>query len=833
MDQDFEILIVSALLHDIGKFAQRANRPRTDDLAEEYLPSFQGKRSHYHALYSDYFIEKDLPLPPELEGARSRIARVASVHHRPNESDLSEMCIMIADRLSSGMDRLEFEQSEGQPGFKESRLISIFDEIELREHEFKAPGNFYYPLNPLDAGGNSIFPVKGEPTGKPEEYIPLFELFIDELRKIKIDLGFQFYLESIISLLEKYTWSVPSSTYKTLSDVSLFDHSFGTAGIAQSLYIFQKTKDEAPKWKDNEYKFLLLCGDLSGIQKYLFGVSKSSGRGVSKIFRARSFFLQTVTRSINLEIQKRTGLFSVCRLVDSGGKFIAIIPNSPRILEEIERLDKEIQIWFRKKFKGLLSMSLSWSTHLTQQDFQMKYFKHKIDEANEALDAAKLHKLHRTFADNGLIIDTDYNEFEGGNCSICEINAADGRSSDKYKEKEGVATPICRECCDQIVYVGTRLPRTEHLIYGKQGRIQLFGDIHLTLASAPPSDFKDVYHVDSLVDGSNFSRFRVARHLPQIRREELADERWFKLFRKEDGFDEMIQDIGNDPEVFIPKTFGMIADKSRKELNGGEMAGRPLLGFLKADVDNLGLVFSLGLGDKLSVARMGFLSRMLNIFFSDYIAELLKRKFPDIYVVFSGGDDLFLIGPWWQITHFAIALREKLGHFCSNNPDLTLSCGILTTRARFPVRKAVEITEEHLNSAKSYKSKDRVKDSVSFLGEVLSWQKLEALLKIGEKLDKALEEKQRTNFTTAFMYRLLAYHRMYRKFIEQGDIKSGKYLSHAHYDIARNIRQKNLLNQEELDFLYKIFAVGVTDRTELYNLNIPLFYAINLNREFN
>lgn len=360
MDHDLEILIVSALLHDIGKFAQRANRPRSDDLVEEYLPTFQGKRSHYHALYSDYFVEKDLPLPPELEEARSRIARVASIHHRPNERDLSEMCIMIADRLSSGMDRMAIEPSEDQTGFKESRLVSIFDEVELGKHTFEAPGDFYYSLKPLDAGGDSIFPIKGKPTGKPEEYIPLFDFFLEELRQINTSLGFQFYLESMISLLEKYTWSIPSSSYRTLSDISLFDHSLGTAGIAQSLYLFQKHKDGLPGWEDNDPKFLLLCGDLSGIQKYLFGISKSSGRGVSKIFRARSFYLQTVARSIILEIQKRIGLFSVCRLMDSGGKFMAIIPNTPRIIEEIERLDKENQVWFRKKFKGLLSTSLSW-----------------------------------------------------------------------------------------------------------------------------------------------------------------------------------------------------------------------------------------------------------------------------------------------------------------------------------------------------------------------------------------------------------------------------------------------------------------------------------------
>jgi len=832
MDQDLEILTLSALLHDIGKFAQRANRPSSKNMEEEYLPSFKGKRSHYHALYSDYFIEHDLPLPPELEKFRSRIARVASIHHRPNENDLSEMCVMIADWLSSGMDRVGNTEIEEKIGFRESRLVSVFDEIELTNHEFKAPGNFYYTLAPLDAGGECIFPKKGSPRGKPEDYTPLFQFFIDDLRQIKVDNGFYFFFESIISLLEKYTWAIPSSTFKTLSDISLFDHCFSSAGIAQALFIFQTSVRKLPRWEDHETKFRLLCGDLSGIQKYLFAISKSSGRGVSKIFRARSFYLQTLTRSVIIEIQKRTGLFSVCRLVDSGGKFIIILPDTQATVGEIENLDKEIQLWFRKKFKGLLTMSLSWSTRMTQQDLLMSRFKNKIDEANENLEAVKLRKLYRTFEKNGPVIHSDYDEFEGGNCSLCEINAADMASSTKYEEKEGVVTPVCRDCCDQIVYIGTRLPRTKFLIYGKQGKIPLFGDIHLGLSIEPPSDLKDVYHVDALEDGANFSRFRIARHLPNIGREELADERWFKLFEKEDGFNELIKDFGDDPEAIIPKTFGMIADKSRKILENGAISGRPLLGFLKADVDNLGLMFSLGLGDKLSVARMAFLSRMLNIFFSDYTVALLEKEFPDIYVVFSGGDDLFLIGPWRQTIQFAITLRKKLGRFCADNADITLSCGILMARSRFPVRKAVEITEDHLNLSKNFESEDRVKDSISLLGEVFSWQKLETLVTTGNKFDKALEEKERTNFSTAFMYRLLTYHKMYRKFISGGDIKAGKYLSHAHYDIARNIRKKKLDNQEELDMLHKIFAVGAPDHSELDSLNITLFYAINLNRDF-
>ena len=38
-------------------------------------------------------------------------------------------------------------------------------------------------------------------------------------------------------------------------------------------------------------------------------------------------------------------------------------------------------------------------------------------------------------------------------------------------------------------------------------------------------------------------------------------------------------------------------------------------------------------------------------------------------------------------------------------------------------------------------------------------------------------------------------------------------------------------NDEEVDMLYRIFAVGSKDRSELDMLHIPLFYAMNLNRD--
>ncbi len=815
---ELEKLVLSAILHDIGKFAQRAKRPLSKQLESDYLPVRNGRSSHWHALYSDYFIEKDLPLPEKLEGFRPDIARTASIHHNPVEDNLADMCVCIADRLSSGLDRIKKEDIESSAGFRESRLVSVFDEIELMNHQFRPPGNYYYRLAPLDAQKDIIFPVKGEPKGEAAEYQPLFDQFLEALNKLDLGNSFRNYLDNLTAVLEQFTWAIPSSSYHTLSDIPLFDHSLGTAGIAQALYLYHQEKKTVPTDKDYDEKFILLSGDLSGIQNYIFGVSHSNSKGASKIFRARSFYIQAVVQSVILEIEKNLNLYPVCRLINSGGKFTLLLPNNESLNQYLDEIDYEVQIWFRKKFKGLLTLPLSWTTRLSQADLNMSHFSKKMDEANESLDAAKLKKLHKTFASLGSVIENDYKEFDGGNCSYCGKNAADKNPTEKYGSDEDEQLPICRDCNDQIHYIGRLLPKSKHIVYDSQGRIPLFGSICLSFTdNYKKMEQNTAFRIEALAEDMACCRAGVARHLP---------------LTAENQEDQGIPGPwGDHLDEIQPKTFEMIADVSKKKLPDGTTVGRPLLGFLKADVDNLGLIFSLGLGNKMSLARFASLSRMMNLFFSDYLVAFLEKEFPDIYVVFAGGDDLFLIGPWHQTLTFASAMRKKFSKFCAMNPDITLSCGILPARPRLPVRSAADHTEKYLEEAKHNESNNRIKDLVSFLGKVLPWDQLENLLETGKIFDKALEEKDRTLFSSAFLYRLLTYHKMYRDFTDNGNIKAGRYLSHAHYDIARNIRKEgDAQNKKELDLLYEIFSVGSINTELLEALDIPIFYALNLNR---
>jgi CRISPR-associated protein Csm1 len=820
-DRDLQVLLLASVLHDVGKFAQRAGRPFSRDMDGIYTTEYKGVSGHRHTLYTDYFIEKDLPLPKGLEDLRGAIARVASAHHRPGDENLPDRCVSIADRLSAGADRLETEDRDDGEDYKSRRLMSIFEEVELRHHRFNSENSRAYGLAPLRASDESAFPVAREALrGREGGYSALFQDFLKAIQGIDTSLPFTLYLDALLSILEQFTWCIPSSTWKTLPDISLFDHGMSTAAISQALYLYHRDSNTMPAWGDREGKFILCAGDLSGIQGYIFGVSRSSGKGVSKLFRARSFYLQALTRSVILSGRRRLGLYSPAQIMDAGGKFILLVPALKDTGNLLEEMDAALQSWCRRKFKGELNLVLACDVQLIQSDFALERFQGKLEAVNASLEKAKRMKLKKTFATEGMIIREGYGDRDVANCSLCGKNESDKKFSADFAREERSESPICTDCFDQIRYIGTNLPRTRYFVYGTEGRIGLFDGLYLTLEQAAPGNVKKAFAVDALEDGSGFGRVRVARHLPVFRKDETESPLWRKILEAEDG---------DAPEEGETKTFGAIAAKSKKSVNG-ELIGRPLLGFMKADVDNLGLIFSLGLEKRLSVARFSFLARMLNFFFSDYLVDRIRRDYPDIYVIFAGGDDLFLVGPWLDVVRFSLEIRRRFRDFVAENADITLSAGIFVCRPRLPVRKAAEIIEKRLAASKLWETDGKSKDAVTFLNETMSWEDLDENVKLGQWFDRSLEEGQQAGFSMAFLYRLLEYHRMYRRFVREGVIRDGCYLSHAHYDIGRNLVTRKKGSKDVVDRLRDIFAVGVRDRPELDKLQIPLFIAINSNK---
>jgi CRISPR-associated protein Csm1 len=218
-----------------------------------------------------------------------------------------------------------------------------------------------------------------------------------------------------------------------------------------------------------------------------------------------------------------------------------------------------------------------------------------------------------------------------------------------------------------------------------------------------------------------------------------------------------------------------------------------LLGYVKADVDHLGLAFAQGLRREEGLSydtasHQAMLSRQMDWFFSGYVQRLLNQDdgYGDFYTIFSGGDDLFLVGPWDQAAALARKLYELFRSFAGHNPELTLSAGMLFTKDRYPISRAAEDAERTLERSKEkeWEESEGNRDQLTVLGDTFRWKEAEGIFKETERL-KGWSNKM----SSAFLYNLVEYWRLYRLWVDKGKVKGLRYKPLFAYDIARNLRQ--------------------------------------------
>jgi CRISPR-associated protein Csm1 len=817
--KQLQLVVLAALLHDIGKFAQRAGAPKSADQVDMYCPVDQksGCASHLHVLYTDYFIEQVLLLPDQLEPERSRLARLAASHHKPAADDRIEQALKYADGLSAGSDRKQGEEAEGN--YKSARLLSIFEQVSLdgeRKFEELSKGR-YHKLQVLSAADDPGPLKEAQKTG----YRELYSGFCEALNDLPLDLGVSTFIDAVASLLEEYIWCIPSSTYRSLPDISLYDHATTTAALTQVLLRFaEKTDVEPGQQADTAAKFLLVGGDLSGIQNYIFGLDRSHGSGVAKLFRARSFYLQALTRGVILALCERLGLSPLARVMDAGGRFLLLVPALDEVREQLAVFELELQREMFNRFSGRLSLNLDWSVALCERDLHMSHLRDHLDRANDALEARKLRKFDRLFASGqSALMELDFAAYEDGDCSVCHSHPVDAEASRKQQRESGREVKLCAECADQIRLLGTPLPTCNYLVFEKQaereGIALLFGyQLRLVKSLQPDRDGRAAELVSYRQRGLCAYQ-PIAAHLPQI---SDADIELWKHCNELQVSDGQLYSGEDRVEVGAPKTFEMLARCSRRLDPDHRLVGRSFLGAFKADVDNLGLVFSVGLQNRLSLSRFASLSRMLNHFFSEELVRWISSEWKNIYVVFAGGDDLFLLGPWTDLVAFAPQLNERFSAWAAECPDLTLSAGLTVHRPGLPVHGIADVAEEALEQSKGFNKGEQSKNAVTLFEVTRDWEGFGQLKEQGERILEWLDEEIIPRGLAA---RLLKYGKMHNEFMA-GKVEKGLYKSHMRYDFARNLKENKLPDEAARA---EILGMQLNDDL-LRDIRLPVSYAL-------
>jgi CRISPR-associated protein Csm1 len=232
-----------------------------------------------------------------------------------------------------------------------------------------------------------------------------------------------------------------------------------------------------------------------------------------------------------------------------------------------------------------------------------------------------------------------------------------------------------------------------------------------------------------------------------------------------------------------PAEFKVLAENSCKELESGIKS----LAVLKADVDNMGKFLEKSdVTD--SFENFDRFSKTMDNFFSVYIPNMMREKYPNTYTVFAGGDDLFLLGAWDEILEMAREIECEFKSFVKDD-DLSISFGIAIAKPTTPISYLADYTEKLLEEAKDIDEEKEVahpKDAISLFGETVKWGDY---LKVYKKLYPKLEDFEK-HLNTAFLYRLLELIEMSKKVKYSNDVVSTMWKSKFRYSFNRNVLEK-------------------------------------------
>ena len=742
-----KVISIAGVFHDIGKFAERAGDVETvnkDIVHQEYR---YGHAYNTERALEELFGERASWFPDAFPGVN--VLNLASRHHRPR--NIYELLIAEGDRIASGHERMKADEAaeydvEGLDRKSKVPLINILSRVRLEgKMDQEIEEDWRYKLRKFTSvftpdGLRDIFPTRGSEYGALEvqrDYAKHWEEFKSAIAVSvngrKLDLFDNF--ETIYEICRDYMWCLPASTRKEeLPDVSLFEHSKATAALASCLYLYHADEKGIIKESDESKreivdraidKFLLFAGDISGIQKFVYQISS---KGAYRALKGRSFFIQLLSEILARNFVKEFGLTLANVLYASGGKFYLLLPNIGKVESRLTDLSCKLNRWLFEEFGGDLyvrtaSVALS-GDDLTRQSGKTLY--DKWDHLTRKLVYSDRQRYHEiATSDYELLFGTE--NVKPNTCEVCHSSIdASSRCS----------------TCEKMARVGSLLGITSYIG---------LADNESEITGEPIFKLDGVFSRDTLVwllSDDNFPS-SVKNNISILRINEGNIGRIPLSFSYSERINSGLMILGSNHKFDC--TFEKIAEKSY---------GIKRLGILRMDVDDLGKIFSQGLksyrhgefSDRrfYSLGRITTLSFQLNLFFGGIIPQLIindESLSGKVTVVYSGGDDLFLLGAWHVIPKIAMEIRKSFHHFTCFNSCFGISGGIVVTGGKFPIYKSAEMAGDAETRAKNnnyqlLNGEVREKNSLTFLDVPMSWNEYEEIYEIYQEMVRIFHNKK-------------------------------------------------------------------------------------------
>ena len=694
---DLDILIKGALLHDIGKLCLRANHSL-------------GNHSQAGANFLESFLTT-----AEVTDAKN-LLRCLRLHHSNamkmadiQADDLSYL-VYEADNIAAATDRRIDE--DGSKGFDaEACLQNVFS---ILGDVTSNPVRKYYlrGMNPKDKFN---YPTTASCLAPGATYAELVNVLKSNFQRCN---PLKMSNNELLRILEDIMSYVPSSTNKEeVCDISLYIHSKITAAIASCMYQYFAAEQITDYKKycfssaNKEFRaknvFLLVSGDFSGIQNFIYTIPSN---GALKSLRGRSFYLEICMENFIDELLTKLNLCRANLLYTGGGHFYILAANTKRSKEILEQIKTKFNQWLLEKFGTQLYMALGYtvcsSNDLRESGSQRNIFAAVSQKLNKdklcRYDADSLAKL---FDSNSIY---NKNMDSSRECSICHLSSTE-------LEKSQISDVYVCPTCKGLFELGQELFKKDIFV----------------ILDKPADACLELFGMEKQLYLKVLNKTELGKYAESI----------VRIYSKNDAITGTF--IGTRlwlADYYTPDKFGGALEFNKlAEECCDKGHGIKRLGVLRADVDNLGAAFIGGFirhgqpeADRYAtLSRYADLSRDLGLFFQlavDKICQgelngfdindkqlpfnlygLTKEKQRKVHVVYSGGDDMFIVGAWDDLLELAVDIRRAFAKF--TNGKLTFSAGLALFTPSYPISKMAEITGM-LESA----AKDNAKDSIALFG---------------------------------------------------------------------------------------------------------------------
>lgn len=596
-------------------------------------------------------------------------------------------------------------------------------------------------------------------------HLDVLDAFMDDIKSLDVEP--KLFDERTIGIAQHH-FSALKAPVRDNADVSLFSFLKMAAAFSE-----RETHTEA---------LTLIGGDLSGLQSFLYDIVS---KYAAKNLKGRSFYLQLLIEDVLLEICDTLKFKPWQVLYSSGGGFYILANHIDGLESALTKIRTDRNLSLFRAHGSALYLALD-AIQIDQLKADGTQIGDEWKLLSEKLSAAKAARY-------GELMETHFDLFFGisqrADIKVDHITGRDIRDKiviKKLKTGDDTETREISAITDLQIDLGKKLKSSDYwLVTSKESGTK--GD--------NPFDFSTCKYAHHFLSGTEMESFGNAENVLSLKR-----------FDTDTYLEAIPYGYGGNRYPKLETGTGSDLNATYEDFARAKDGEIERLGVLRMDIDNLGTAFIKGFRKRQHVfALYSELSMRLNDFFTHRINKMIaeNEEFSRrVFVIYSGGDDLFAVGNWNVLIKFSEQVKTEFEVYMSGK-YLTLSGGLSFVTSKYPILKAGELAGDAEERAKSFvrntTSGTVVKDAIDLFGIPIGWEEYGA---VEEWRDQWLEwfNTNQDGLNRSLLHKLFDYRE-----IKNRNTGNLRWQWHAAYNISRRSKSSN---KEEIDKIKALLYKG-------------------------